>query len=321
VDTAPLDFLLTFKKFIILNPSMKVLITGAAGFVGNNIARFLIDRGHDVGLLIMAQNWRTEDLDKKASILIGDMSNIEELKKIIQDFRPEMICHFAAYGAYPRTQKDFRLMIQTNLINTLNLIESAEEIPIINVGSSSEYGLKDAPMKETDSCMPDNDYGLTKLYQTLLCQKKGIPTLRLFSIYGPFEDENRLIPKLIKSKIKDLPVSLLDSVRDYVYSEDVAEAFLMAAQKYKDIKGEIINIGSGQQTTTETVVSVIDSMGAKSLKISWNFNQVQSEPKNWLGDISKAKNLLGWQPKTDINQGLKKTYDWWKKWMEQNYQG
>lgn len=292
---------------------MKVAITGASGFIGNNLARFFLNRGLEVGLLLRNPNWRTEDLIDRVKVLPVDLKDKLELEKQVQEFHPEAICHCAAYGCYPKFQKNFDLMVQTNVLGTRNLIEVAEGIPIINVGSSSEYGLKLEPMKEQDLCNPDNHYGLTKLTQTLLCQQRGIPTLRLFSPFGPYEEPTRLIPTLIKSQIQDLPVSLINSVRDYVFIEDISQAFFNAIQNYSSIRGEIINIGSGHQTSTQNLVYLIDNIAHKNLKVSWNFNAVQNEPSVWVADIEKAKKLLGWEPKKSLMVGLQQTYESWKK--------
>lgn len=292
---------------------VKYLITGAAGFVGANLVRGLADKNNEVYALIRKTNpWRINDLLDSGEVkgCYADLTNLEDLKKCIQNIKPDFIFHTAVYGAYPGRQKDLKLMIQTNIIGTINLIEAAEGIPIINTGSTSEYGIKETPMKETDLCLPDNDYGWSKLSQTLYCQKKKIPTLRLFSVYGPWEDPNRLIPILTKAKINNSPLSLMNSVRDYIYTEDVVDAFIKASERYDKIKGEIINIGSGKQNSVKDMLSIIDNINTQRLKINWDFKAIQTEPKVWVADIEKANKLLDWKPGHTVEQGLKKTYEW-----------
>jgi len=298
---------------------VRYLITGAAGFVGANLVRGLADKNNEVYALIRKTNpWRINDLliSGKVKGCYADLTNLEDLKKCIQSIKPDFIFHTAVYGAYPGRQKDINLMIQTNIIGTINLIEAAEEIPIINTGSTSEYGIKEAPMKETDLCLPDNDYGWSKLSQTLYCQKKKIPTLRLFSVYGPWEDPNRLIPILTKAKINNSPLSLRNSVRDYIYSEDVVDAFIKASEEYERIKGEIINIGSGKQSSVKDILLIIDNINTQRLKINWDFKAIQTEPKVWVADIEKANKLLNWKPRYTVEQGLKKTYEWQDKFIK-----
>lgn len=291
----------------------KILITGGGGFVGANLVRGLANKNYEVYALIRKRDpWRIKDL-LVSGIVKGcyvDLTNLEDLKKCVQDIRPDFIFHTAVYGAYPRIQKNLELMIQTNIIGTINLIEAAEGIPIINTGSTSEYGIKADPMKETDLCLPDNDYGWSKLSQTLYCQMKKIPTLRLFSVYGPWEEPNRLIITLIKAKIKGLPLNLMNSVRDYIYMDDVVNAFIKASEEYDKIKGEIINIGSGKQSSVKDILSIIDNINTQRLKINWDFKEIQTEPKVWVANIEKANKLLNWKPDYTVEQGLKKTYEW-----------
>lgn len=292
---------------------MKILITGASGFVGNNIARAAINRGFNVGLLLRNQfNQRTKDLTEKISVFNGCVLDREALKRIADDFNPDAVFHLATYGAYPRKQKDFDLMVDTNIRGTVNLIEVMDKIPVINTGSSSEYGLKDFPMKESDICRPNNSYGLTKLAQTLLCQQKGIPTLRIFSAYGPYEDEGRLVPTLINATFSDTEVNLVNSVKDYIYTEDIADAFFKTLERYDKIKGKVINLGSGQQINVRTITEIVEMIAGKPLKKTWNYSPAQNESSVWVADTTESRQLLDWAPKVDLNTGIERTYNWWK---------
>ncbi len=299
---------------------MKVLITGGTGFVGNNFARKLISQKNQVGLLIRkkSKNWRIRDLSGKIDLLQGDLTDLSNLKKIIQKYNPEFIYHFAAYGTTPAFQKDSETMLSVNVNGILNLIEAAKGIPIINIGTSSEYGLKKEAMLESNSCNPDNFYGKTKLLQTLYCKELGIPTLRIFSAYGPWEESTRLIPVLINAKLKGEKLHLINSVRDYIYIDDVINALIKATEKYSKIKGEIINIGSGKQKSMKEILKDLNQIDSKKLKIDWDFKEIQTEPKIWVANISKAKKILNWEPTTKLREGLKKTYDWFKGYLNKN---
>ena len=293
---------------------MKVLITGGSGFVGNNLARKLISQKNQVGLLLRegSKTWRIKDLEGKVDLLKGDLTNIDDLKKIIGEYKPEFIYHFGAYGNFPGFQKNVEKMISVNVGGIFNIIEAAKGIPIINFGSSSEYGLKKEAMKESDDCNPDNFYGKTKFLQTIYCEKKEIPTIRLFSVYGPWQEPTQLIPQIIKSKLKGEKLHLIDSVRDYIYIDDIINAIIKATEKYSEIKGEIINLGTGQQKSTKDVLNYLDGIDSKKLEIDWDFKEIQTEPKIWVANISKAKKILNWEPKINLEDGLKKTYDWFK---------
>jgi nucleoside-diphosphate-sugar epimerase len=292
---------------------MNSLVTGGGGFVGFNLVNRLTELGCSVGVLVRTQaNLSRLSSNLKVRYIPGDVTDLESLKSAISSFNPDIIFHLASYGAYPRFQNNFSRMLDVNVKGIENIVLSAKEIPVINTGSSSEYGLKDSPMLETDVCNPHLNYGISKLAQTLFAKKSGIPTLRLFSVYGPFEDENRLVPVLMNAKLNDVPVNLIESVRDYVYSEDVAEAYVLAGLNYEKIKGSIINIGSGLQTQMRKVLEIIDDFGPKKLKVNWQFQKIQEEPKSWVADISRARDLLKWKPCVSLEQGLRSTYDFWR---------
>jgi nucleoside-diphosphate-sugar epimerase len=291
---------------------MRVLITGGAGFIGNSLARKLISEEKGVGLLIRKKSkiGRVSELKNQFTYLGGDLRDKGSLKRAISEYRPEMIYHFAAYGNFPKFQKNEEMILSTNVGGIINLVDAAKGVPILNFGSSSEYGIKEKPMTEETNCNPNNYYGKTKLMQTLYCQSKGIPTLRFFSVYGPLQKKTQLIPTIIDAKIKGKDLHLIDSVRDYVFIDDALHAIEKATEKYDSIKGEIFNLGTGNQITVKEIMEKIQEINATEIKINWDFNPVQEEPKTWVADISKIKKYLGWEPSTKISKGLLETYNW-----------
>jgi len=294
---------------------MKAFITGGTGFIGNNLARKLIsEEDHQVGLLVRekSKTWRTEDLYGKVDFLSGDLTNQRGLTKLVYEYNPDFIYHFGAYGISQLSQQNVQTMLYVNVGGTLNLIEAAKGIPIINIGSSSEYGTKKSTMIETDKCQPNNWYGKTKFMQTLCCKEYGIPTLRFFSVYGQWGEPERLIPVLMKAKLNGGKLHLINSVRDYAYIDDIIMAVLKATEKYDGIKGEIINIGAGQQYSMKDVLNTLDKIDSRKLKITWDFDDVQIERNVWAPDISKAKRLIDWEPKIPLEDGLRKTFNWYK---------
>jgi nucleoside-diphosphate-sugar epimerase len=299
---------------------MRILVTGGTGFVGNNLARALVESGERVGLLTRPGsrvNWRLVDLLSQVDIVEGDVTE-PNLDKIISDYLPDFIFHLAAYGAYPRFQRDTQQITNVNVIGGANiaLVAKRNQIPLVNCGSSSEYGVKNKPINEDDECSPELEYGKAKLSQTQFCQRLGFPTLRLFSVYGPWEDPTRLMPALMRGKLKGERLSLVNSVREYAYIEDISHGFIRALKNSDSIKGQVINIGQGLQYSMEEVLEELDSIDKTPLDVSWNFPPAQTEPQVWVADISKAKRLLNYQPTHSLRQGLEKTYDWWKSFYD-----
>lgn len=307
--------------------SKKVLITGGTGFVGSYFAHRFLEMGHEVHLIIRAQSdfWRIEDIKDRVSLHSIDLALAEEVNRCIVGVQPNYILHFATYGAYQGRQKDIPTTITTNVLGTVNLVNACSRIPFdcfINSGSTSEYGLKDYPVKENELLEPDNLYGVTKAAGTLYCQylakKLDLPlvTMRLFSLYGPYEDGRRLIPTVLMSYIANTAphLSTPASVRDFTYVEDVLSAYLLAIAKIDSVKGNIFNIGAGMQHSIGDVVAAVKEITGSTLEPEYgSVKPVQSEPKQWVADITKAKDLLGWQPRFTLKTGLEESLHWFKR--------
>jgi len=310
----------------------KVLVTGATGFIGSNLTRELLRRGVEVHIISRHKRtpWRLKDVYDNIKLHKANLLD-DDLSILIRKINPEIVFHLAAYGSLP-VDSDFKEMVRTNVYGTANLISSLRVTDLklfVNTSTSAEYGIKDKPMKETDYANPVNDYAVSKLSQTVYVQKAAIKdnfpsvSLRLFSAYGPFEDPLRLIPTVVEGMVngnKEIELSSPGFVRDFVYVDDVIEAFLSCIN-LKAKKGQIYNIGSGKQYKIGEVVKIAKKETGFSGKILWNKIPKQSrqiEPKVWQADISKAKIELGWKPKTNLNDGILKTIEWYKNYKRIN---
>lgn len=305
--------------------SKKILITGGTGFVGANLVRRLVKIGYKPTVLIRKESnlWRLKDIISKINLLETDILNYKRLKKDIDIVRPQYIYHLAVYGAYQGRQKDLNKTFETNIFGTSNLLNASYNSGIeyfINTGSSSEYGIKEKIMKETDVLCPISYYGVTKATTTLLTgtfsiqNKLPIATLRLFSPYGFYEDKDRFVPTLIMAGMKNKEIELSDPnfVRDFIFIDDVIDAYIyfLNGKKYY---GEIFNIGSGKQTILGNFVKSTEKVIGKTIKIKWTGHKSnQFEPKKWQADISKAKSKLNWSPNHSMIDGIQKTHGWYK---------
>ena len=305
----------------------KVLITGGTGFIGANFVYKFLDLGYDVHLIVRPESrfWRIEPIKKKVKLHYINLFSAIEVEEFIKRLKPQIILNFAAYGAYPRKEKDEKLIIETNLLGTVNLVNALSKIKFkcfIHTGSSSEYGLKDKPMKETDSLNPVNLYGFTKAAATMYCQymsrKLNLPiaVMRPFAVYGYFEDKDRLIPTIIKACLINKTLNLVNSnfVRDFIFIEDIIEAYLKAIKNIDKIKGEIFNLGTGREKKISEVVEIIKRLTHSSIRPSYGkIKPAQIEPQHWVANISKAKKLVNWQPRDNLKEGLKKNTEWFRK--------
>ncbi len=305
----------------------KILITGATGFIGANLVRRLIKENYQVHILKRKDSdiWRIKDIISKLYTHDVDLMEKDRLSKLLKKVKPKVIFHLANLGLYAGIDPTITNSINSNLLGTINLIESADAIDyecFINTGSSSEYGKKSNLMRETDSCQPQSNYAITKLSATLYAQayakrtKKPLVTFRIFSPFGPFDQPNRLLSSSILKILKGEDIFLQNpfDVRDYIFIEDVVNAYLLCMKKAKIPGSEILNIGSGKQILIKDIIELLTKKIKSKSKIISDKNSINDSRHIWQADIQKAKKILGWQPKTTLEEGLKKTYFWFKKY-------
>lgn len=302
------------------------LVTGATGFIGANIVRKLVKLGQRISIVVRDRklNWRLHDISNKIDIYECDIQDVK-LHGIVNKIKPDYVFHLARYGNLPQ-EDDINKMIDVNLKGTINLIDAVKGNPFklfINAGSGDEYGIKETRMQETDILEPVNNNGVVKSTTTLYCQKEAIRNqmpiinLRLFTPYGYFEGENRLIPAVILSVLEDCPIKVSNSayVRDFIFIEDVVDAYLHAV-RMKHRYGEIYNIGSGKQQTVGEIVQMIQKITKSKSTVRWGAVGKQAryiEPSRWEADMSKTKKIFKWKPKNTIGAGLAKTIEWFDK--------
>lgn len=300
------------------------LITGATGFIGSLLTRRLADNGEETHIIVREESkfWRAAAIPGNVSRHISDLSDEKQLAGIIAKVKPHIIYHLAAYGAYPHQNEPDKIA-RTNILGTLNLLRASRHLDyelFVNTGSSSEYGFKSAPMKETDILEPASYYAVAKASQTLLCshfareEKKPIITLRPFSVYGPFEEPARLIPALMKALYFKESMNLVspDTSHDHIYIDDMIDAYLLT-DRLKDFPGGVFNIGTGRQSSIRDVVETAVRITGKTADFRWNMMEARGwDTADWVADISKARQLLHWSPKIPLEKGLALTWEWFK---------
>lgn len=303
---------------------MKILVTGATGFVGACLTRALLTAGNEVNIFTREKSntWRLNDVLGNVNNYKVDLRDQNSVESAIATIKPKIIYHCAVYGGFS-FQRDTKAIIESNLLGTINLLNACVKTDFdyfINTGSSSEYGIKKHPMKEIDILEPIGDYAVTKAAATLYCQSEAlqkklpIVNLRLFSPYGPWDDPNRFIPYVIKSLLIGEKPQLANplSVRDYVYIDDVIDLYLNII-KTKIACGSIYNLGTGIQHSIGEVVSKISENMEIDVEPEWGkFQTNKLEPQNWSADIDKTRSELNWNPIFTLDNGIHKTISWFK---------
>jgi nucleoside-diphosphate-sugar epimerase len=299
-----------------------VLVTGAAGFLGANLALRLIDEGVATHLVIRpgSDPWRLKKIDR-TELHETDLREGQAVERLVRKVRPQRIFHLAAHGAYS-SQTDVHCMVDTNVTGTIHLLEACRRQgfrSFIVAGSSSEYGFQDHPPGEEEALNPNSAYAVTKAAATHYCRhmacRHSLPVfiLRLYSIYGPWEEPTRLMPTLVLHAMEDKlpPLVHPDTARDFVFVDDAVEAFLQTARADRLTPGEIFNLGSGLQVTLQELVTLTRRWFSVKAEPRWKDMPNRSwDTCCWVSQSAKIRTTLGWEAKTNLRQGLQLLADW-----------
>jgi nucleoside-diphosphate-sugar epimerase len=317
-----------FGMTSIKSSTSKVLISGATGFIGSHVTRKLVGEGFEVGIIKRgtSDTQRIEDLLDKVTSYDVDLRDTLGISKTVSHFSPDAIIHLATYYAIDHQPQEIPLMIDANILGTINLLDASRESTVklfVNTSSCFVYKESKTKLKEDADLNPLNLYALTKIQGENACsfyaEKFGLKTitLRVFSPYGPADHERKLIPYAIKSLLKgEKPGMTTGRQRwDFVYVDDIVDAYLkvLSASNLPQ-NHEIFNIGTGNAVSIWEIVSRIKEITGVVAEPDWGaIPHRQNEVWFICADNDKAKNLLGWQPETQImGDGLELTVEWYK---------
>ena len=305
---------------------MRILLTGATGFVGGALARRLSGEGHELHLVVRSSSDRRRLAGLDGTVEHDlDLRDAERVYAVVQAIRPRIVYHCAVYGGFS-SQNDTAAIFQTNLTGTMNLLSACERVGFdrfVNTGSSSEYGVKHLPMREDDLPEPLGDYAVAKCAATLFCRSeavlKGLPvvTVRLFSPYGPWDDPRRFISSVVRTFLTGGSPVLLNprAVRDYLYIDDVLELYHLVTEQ-PVVPGEIFNGGSGRQTSVSEMAAYLQRLTVGASPQTGGAPSSRIEPERWVADIDRARDRLGWIPRVGLEEGLARTVTWMREHPE-----
>jgi len=314
---------------------MKILVTGGAGFIGSNLVFRLMNDNRITAVRVL------DNLETGRFANISSFKDHDKFEFIEGDIRSYTIClgategidivsHQAALGSVPRSVKDPITTHEVNATGTLNIFNAARENKIKRVvyaASSSTYGDHPGLPKVEDKIgSPISPYGVTKLVNELYAKvfaelyDMEFVGLRYFNVYGPQQNPAgpyaAVIPLFIKALLDEKPPIINgegDSSRDFTFVEDVVQANLLAMfTDDPNALNQVYNIAKGGQTTLNELFDILKEISGKSMN-PVHGPERSGDIKHSLADVSKAKRLLGYDPITSPAEGLRKTFDWYKK--------
>lgn len=307
---------------------MKIAVTGAAGFIGSHLAETLARQGHTVvGIDSFTDYYSARLKQANADDVEAAGVTLHRLNLTTDDLTPalegvEFVYHLAGQPGISATTPlaDY---VRNNIVAMDRLLAACQAQSslrcFVNVSTSSVYG-RHAYDPETEPPKPTSYYGVTKLAAEQLAlaaqREKGFPacSLRIFSVYGPRERPEKLYPKLIRSILTDTPFPLFEGSgthsRSYTFVGDIIEGFVSVLDQPEKVIGEIINMGSDVEMTTAQGIALIEEiMGKKA--------QLDIKPKrpgdqlHTCANIGKAREMLDYQPHTQLADGLQAEVDWY----------
>lgn len=298
----------------------KILITGGTGFIGTYVIKMLSLQG--VVPTVLTRNKQTALTNKvveKIDLFEIDLLDNTKLKGFFKKYCPEVIIHLA--GVAHQRNDPVDILLKNNFEATVNLLESARAgnaERVVLTGTADEYGFQSCPQVETLPTMPVSDYAVSKnkavKYAISLYEKFNFPVvvLRPFTIYGVGQPPRMFISQAVESAVKGIDFEMSEGIqkRDLLFVTDFASAIIKAST-VKNIEGEIFNVGSGKAIALKELAGKIweiTNADKKLLKIGARPTP-RSELHDTEADISKIRNLLNWEPKILIDEGLEVIVD------------
>lgn len=306
---------------------MRVLVTGGAGFIGSAFVRQAVKEGWNVAVLdaltYAGDLERLKEVDGKYKFYHVDLVERKAVFDALEDFRPEVVVHFAAESHVDRSILDPLRFIRSNVEGTLNLLDASKEFKVekfINISTDEVYGElgEEGYFTEESPLNPNSPYSVSKACADMLGRayyrtyKLPVITVRPSNNYGPWQYPEKLIPVIILKALRDEPIPVYGNgmnVRQWLYVEDCAEAVLKIVKDGKE--GEIYNVaGPKEKRNIEVVKTILRLMNKPESLIKF----VKDRPGHdyrYAMKAEKIKRELFWEPKVGFEEGIKQTVEWY----------
>jgi UDP-glucose 4-epimerase len=295
----------------------KALVTGGTGFLGSHLAQSLRQSGAEVHLVSRTNRYAQEPSIKWWQ---GDLTNIESVRKLLTSIRPELVFHLCSHSVGSPDLQNVLPTFHNDLLTTVNVLTVATEIKVrrLIIAASLEE-----PQPTDTKIIPSTPYAAAKwagsayaqmfhlLYQT------PVVMVRPFMTYGPRQPNHKLIPYLILSLLKGDPPKLSSGTRpvDWIYVNDVIDGML-AAVFAPGIESETIDLGSGTLVPIKSVVQKITQLVNNNVEPLLGALPDRPQERVRVADVESAYSKLNWKPTTTLDDGLKRTVDWYREQFE-----
>ncbi len=297
------------------------LVTGATGFLGSVLVEHLLARGIETTCLVRTPTSSSRKIPAGARTIEVRFFEFPRLKSKLAAISADVVLNLASYGVQ-QGDRDPRWLNEGNLGFLTCLLEATAGRPLrrfVHTGSCSEYGIPEregVPISETQPLRPVSAYGAAKASAfreaTTLAASLNVPflTLRLFGVFGAHEAPNRLVPYLIDKLRRDEPVDLTpgEQVRDFLYEDDAAAAFVAAAEAPNLVPGEVYNVCSGRGIRVrELGEAVADALGKPRHLLHWGERSYRGDEPMWLvGDNQRFVAATSWRPRISVEEGIRR---------------
>ncbi len=305
------------------------LVTGCAGFIGWKVSEKLLERGHKVVGVdnlndyydIRVKAYRLERLKEYPNFVFYkvDIESREELKDIFKKHSFDCVINEAARAGVRYSMENPYVYFTTNVIGTLNLLELCKDFGVkkfVLASTSSIYAGQNMPFSEDLPVnTPISPYAASKKSAEVLCYTYhylygiDVSVVRYFTVYGPAGRPDMSVFRFIKWILEDKPLEVFgdgSQSRDFTYIDDIAEGTILAT---RPLGYEIINLGNNRPHSLLEMIGLIEKYTGKKAKLEMRDFHKADMKATW-ADISKAKSLLGWEPRVSLEEGIKRTVEW-----------
>jgi len=310
--------------------SKRVLVTGAGGFIGSHLTERLVDLGADVSVFLRYNSRSDEGMirqlpaetRKNMKLVYGELRELETVREAMRNI--DVVFNLAALVSIPYSYLHPQEVIETNTIGTLNVLTAArdEEVEkIVQTSTSEVYGTaRYVPIDEEHPKQPQSPYSASKIAADAIALSfycsfnLPVAIIRPFNAYGPRQSDRAIIPSIISQALtkKEILVGDITPTRDFNFVTDTVEGFTKIAESQESI-GQEINIGSGLEISIADLIQKIISATGREVKVVQEERRLRpekSEVRRLCADNSKARKLIGWEPRVSLETGLKKTVEW-----------